>query len=116
MKPSTRIICLAGLLLSLLSSCQQTAGSKSELSLKAAAFNQEDAAIAKQFGYSSDPLIFQFTTGQLRSIAALYGLYAESGTMGSPMDRRSKLIRPPRPHRRIYRRTAERLYIDYAMR
>ena len=62
MKPSTRIICLAGLLLSLLSSCQQTAGSKSELSLKAAAFNQEDAAIAKQFGYSSDPLIFQFTT------------------------------------------------------
>ena len=62
MKPSTRIICLAGLLLSLLSSCQQTAGPKSELSLKAAAFNQEDAAIAKQFGYSSDPLIFQFTT------------------------------------------------------
>ena len=62
MKPSTRILCLAGLLLSLLSSCQQTAGSKSELSLKAAAFNQEDAAIAKQFGYSSDPLIFQFTT------------------------------------------------------
>ena len=112
MKPSTRIICLAGLLLSLLSSCQQTAGSKSELSLKAAAFNQEDAAIWL-FVRSPD---FPVYNGQLRSIAALYGLYAESGTMGSPMDRRSKLIRPPRPHRRIYRRTAERLYIDYAMR
>ena len=60
MKPIIKIMSVAGLLLGFLSGCQQAPDPESEFILKAASFNQEDTAIANQFGYSAEPQVFQF--------------------------------------------------------
>ena len=60
MKPIIKIMSIAGLLLGFLSGCQQAPDPESEFTLKAASFNQEDTAIANQFGYSAEPQVFQF--------------------------------------------------------
>ena len=60
MKPIIKIMSVAGLLLGFLSGCQQVPELESEFILKAASFNQEDTAIANQFGCSEKPQVFQF--------------------------------------------------------
>ena len=52
MKPIIKIMSIAGLLLGFLSGCQQAPDPESEFILEAGSFNQEDTAIANQFGYS----------------------------------------------------------------
>lgn len=60
MKPIIKIMSIAGLLLGFLSGCQQAPDPEAEFILEAASFNQEDTAIANQFGYSTEPQVFQF--------------------------------------------------------
>ena len=63
MKPIIKIMSIAGLLLGFLSGCQQAPDPESEFILEAGSFNQEDTAIANQFGYSAEPQVFQFAAG-----------------------------------------------------
>ncbi|MCH1942395.1 hypothetical protein [Holdemania massiliensis] len=60
MKHINKILCLAMLFLGIVTGCSQNVDSQPQSSLKPAAYNQEDTAIAKQFGYTADPQIFQF--------------------------------------------------------
>lgn len=60
MKPIIKFMSIAGLLLGFLSGYQQAPDPESEFTLKAGSFNQEDTAIANQFGYSAEPQVFQF--------------------------------------------------------
>ena len=60
MKHINKILCLAALFLGIVTGCSQKAASQPQSSLKPAVCNQEDIAIAKQFGYTADPQIFQF--------------------------------------------------------
>ena len=84
MKPIIKIMSVAGLLLGFLSGCQQVPELESEFILKAASFNQEDTAIANQFGCSEKPQVFQFaadsTVQSLHYTCLLY-------TSPSPRDR-----------------------------
>ena len=113
MKHINKILCLAALFLGIVTGCSQKAASQPQSSLKPAVCNQEDIAIAKQFGYTADPQIFQFAAD---AIITLYSLQAESGAVGSTMGLRSDFIRSPRTDRSLLRHFAFRVYPHHAVR